>query len=102
MQILDSLGKPISTTQKVYDSFFAWKQNTLDPSSMAAWNHQELKLKAMRDGFAEAVCHGKEGLRVQIEEQRKTIDELKKFCEENIKLISELEIENMKLKGNLQ
>lgn len=97
--IVDINGKEISSGPRIYNTFLEWKQNTLDPSSLAAWNHQELKLKEMRDNFAEAVCHGKDGLRAKIEEKNKTIEELKKFCEENLKIMSEMEIQLTKLQG---
>ncbi len=102
MQILDANGAPIEAGPRIYNTFAEWKMGTLDPSSLSAWNHQELKLAEIRKNFAEAVCHGKEGLRAQIEEKNKTIAELKKFCEENIKIISELEIKCMQLEGKLQ
>lgn len=99
--LVDINGREVSSAPKIYNTFFEWKQNSLDVTSLAAWNHQELKLKNMREGFAEAVCHGKEGLRAQIEEKNKTIEELKKFCEENLKIMAELEIKLVEAQGKL-
>ena len=102
MPIVDANGRQIETSATIYDSFAEWKLHTLDTSSLGAWNHQQLKIDLIRKDFAEAVLYSKEGLKEKILEQRKTIEELKKFCEDNLKIMSDLEIENTKLKGNLQ
>lgn len=98
MQILDHTGNPIPM-RRLHNSFAEWRQSTLDPSAKAAWDHQELKLQEIRLNYTEEVCRGKDGLRARIEEQNKTIDELKKFCEENLKIMSEMEIKLTQLQG---
>ena len=80
---------------KFVTSFEAWKLKTgnMLPKAQEAWDYQQSKID-LWENVGEMSAQ-------TIADLRTILDELKKFNEENLKLIGELEIENLKLKGKL-
>lgn len=77
------------------NNFEEWKikTNNMLPSAKEAWDYQE---KFIRDLESKVVIASE-----LIKRERKVLEELKAFVEENIKLIDKLERENAELKkGN--
>lgn len=112
MNLVDANGKPIISEQKkqadktdrILD-FREWVAKAIDSTNKAAWEYQQETINLLMQSFDKIVAeqilakHG--GLVETLKEKEKTIQELKQFCEENIKLISDLEIKVMQLEGKL-
>lgn len=82
-------------SKKPSTDFEAWKKESgvLNPTPLQAWNFQVSYITELEKKVVNSV--------ELIKRSRKTIEDLKNMFEENLKIMSDLEIENLKLKGIL-
>ena len=91
--ILPGENKKVNNKPKLIKDFDQWKldQGAIVVSAEDAWNYQQQKI-ALWEQVSEQAAE-------TIGKMKQIIDELRKFNEDNLKIISDLEIENLQLKG---
>ncbi len=74
--------------------FDAWLQTTNDPTPGGAWVEQQKTIDEQNTALNTAIQ--------MLQKQKKIIEDLKMFYEQALMDTSNLEMENMKLKGNIK
>ena len=100
--ILDANGNEIKQTNVVnfYSDFRRWSDNVPLATPEAAWEYQQ-NIIDRHSQTIEALTQSCKKATDHIEQLKQTLTELKKFTEENMVIMSNLEIENMQLKDKI-
>ena len=98
--IVDANGRQILTEDEVnsqgfFDTFEEWNTRSIITTNRAAWEYKNTEIAEILRGFdaevGKQVLLKNEGIVATLKKKNETIEELKAFIEENIKLIQDLE-----------